>query len=256
MVWAPQHKGGTSGRVTIVNQDNGQIPRRKLSDEVRDRLLSEITDGNLAPGQLLPSERELMERYGVGRPAVREAMQALQGMGLIQVRHGERPKVAEPQLDQLYDQLSLTMRHVLTHGEGMLEQLKDARVMLEMQMSRVAAVRHDDTQIAGLRAIVADQRAASDSAERFMMLDGAFHQAVAAISGNMLLASVTRAIFAWKARFHVDAVRTPGLEQLTLSEHEAIVEAIASGDPDLAAVRMQEHLLRANALYSQANSTN
>ncbi len=53
------------------------IPRRKLSDEVFDRLKRMIMSGEARPGQTLPSERELMDRFGVGRPAIREAMQAL-----------------------------------------------------------------------------------------------------------------------------------------------------------------------------------
>ncbi len=233
-----------------MHSETSPIRRRKLSDQVRDRLLAEITDGNLAPGEVLPSERELMGRYGVGRPAVREAMQALQGMGLIQVRHGERPKVAEPQLDQLYEQLSLTMRHVLTHRQGMLDELKEARLILEMQMARIAAMNHAAEDIAGLRDIVGRQREAADEAARFMEFDGAFHQAVAAISGNRLLASVTRAIFDWKARFHTEAVRTRGKEPVTLAEHDAIVDAIESGDAEVSAERMRTHLIRASALYT------
>ena len=61
------------------------IVRRKLSDEVLDRLKSMIASGELSPGDEMPSERELMARFQVGRPAVREAMQALAGMGLVAI---------------------------------------------------------------------------------------------------------------------------------------------------------------------------
>lgn len=233
--------------------DAGPIRRRKLSDEVRERLLAEIEGGKLAPGEVLPSERELMTRYGVGRPAIREAMQALQGMGLIIVRHGERPRIAEPQLQRLYDQLALTMHHVLSHGDGMLEQLKEARMMLEVQMVGIAARRREPAQMAGLRAILDDQAAAEVSGARFTELDGTFHHAIAEMSGNALVASVTNAIFNWMARFHADLVQTPGLERLTLAEHEAIFEAVGAGDEDRAGSAMRIHLARANALYSQAN---
>lgn len=57
------------------------IIRRKLADEVRDRLLALIRGGELRPGDRLPSERDLMERFGVGRPAVREALQSLARRG-------------------------------------------------------------------------------------------------------------------------------------------------------------------------------
>ena len=69
------------------------IVRRKLSDEVFDRLKGMIVSGELAPGDAMPAERDLMARFGVGRPAIREAMQALAGMGLIAISHGERARV-------------------------------------------------------------------------------------------------------------------------------------------------------------------
>lgn len=236
-----------------MDQDRTPIQRRKLSDEVRERLLAEIEGGNLSPGQVLPSERELMSSYGVGRPAVREAMQALQGMGLVIVRHGERPRVAEPQLDRLYDQLALTMHHVLTHGDGMLDQLKEARAILEIQMVGIAAQRGTPAQLAGLRAILDQQVAATSDIARFTELDGAFHYAIALISGNALIASVTQAIFSWMARFHAHLVQTPGLERVALSEHEAIFEALVRKDADIAAKAMRDHLERASVLYSQDN---
>lgn len=238
-----------------MDHDRTPIQRRKLSDEVRERLLAEIEGGNLSPGQVLSSERELMSSYGVGRPAVREAMQALQGMGLVIVRHGERPRVAEPQLDRLSDQLALTMHHVLTHGEGMLDQLKEARTILESQMAGIAAGRRTSAQLAGLRTILDEQTAAQSEQGRFTELDGAFHHAIAQTSGNALIASVTRAIFDWMARFHVDLVQTPGLERLTLAEHEAILAAVDAGDAQAAGTAMRDHLERANELYSQDNLT-
>jgi GntR family transcriptional regulator, sialic acid-inducible nan operon repressor len=56
---------------------------------------------NLRPGDFLPSERELMQSYAVGRPSIREAMQNLQRMGLIEINHGERPRMATPSFDRM-----------------------------------------------------------------------------------------------------------------------------------------------------------
>ena len=77
------------------------IRRRKLSDDVQERVLALIRSKALRPGDVLPSERELMGSYGVGRPAVREAMQNLQRMGLVDIRHGERPRVAQPSMEAM-----------------------------------------------------------------------------------------------------------------------------------------------------------
>src|SRR5262249_56598459 len=72
------------------------IGRGKLYEEVADRLEAMINEGAYLPGDRLPSERELMKRYGVGRPAVREALFALQKMGLVAVSSGERAQVTRP----------------------------------------------------------------------------------------------------------------------------------------------------------------
>lgn len=225
------------------------IQRRKLSDDVRERLLAQIHEGKLPPGSPLPSERELMEAYGVGRPAIREAMQSLQGLGMIVVRHGERPRVAEPQLDLLAEQMALSMRHILTYDASILTQLKDARVILETQIARIAAETQTEDALAALRDALTAQEQAQDQPDTFLDLDGEFHAALAAMSGNALLAAVLRAIFAWLKRFHTEAVRQSGRERLTINEHTAIVEAVAAGDPDAAADAMRVHLTRASALY-------
>lgn len=225
------------------------IRRRKLSDDVRERLLEAISSGRFRPGDQFPSERELMSQFSVGRPAIREAMQALQSMGILQVRHGERPRVAAPRLDHLHDQMMQTMRHVMTHDPKVLVDLKDARVMMETALVRIAAELRTDAQLATLRDLVVRQHAAQAEAEAFRDLDGQFHRAIAEISGNGLLTSLTGAVFGWMALFHREMVHAPGLERLTLAEHEAIVDAIAIGDAGLAAKAMTDHLRRANTLY-------
>jgi DNA-binding FadR family transcriptional regulator len=80
---------------TDVMEGVQRIAKRKLSDEVFERLKRLIVEGEKPPGSLMPSERELMTRFGVGRPAIREAMQQLEGMGLVAIHHGERARVLE-----------------------------------------------------------------------------------------------------------------------------------------------------------------
>ncbi len=231
------------------------IRPRKLSDEVRDRLLQMIRGDALAPGDPLPSERELMARYGIGRPAIREAMQALQRMGVVEIRHGGRPRVAQPSLDGLVDQLGGSMRHLLTHSASSLDHLKEARVALESELARLAARRRSDADLADLGDVLAAQEAARDDTEAFLDADGRFHRRIAAVSGNPIFEAAAQGIFTWLRTFHVEQVRKRGLEALTLEEHRAILGAIAKGDGDAAAAAMRDHLERANALYHKDNAT-
>ncbi|MGB0659034.1 MAG: transcriptional regulator NanR [Mangrovicoccus sp.] len=227
------------------------IRRKKLSDEVQDRLLAHIREKQLRPGDVLPSERELMALYQVGRPAIREAMQDLQRMGLIEIRHGGRPKLARPSLDGLLSQMGTSIDHLLTHSDQSLGHLKEARILLETEMARIAAQRRTDEDIEALTALIDAQDLARDDSASFLDHDGAFHARIAEISGNPIFQAVSQAIFGWLRLFHIEQVRKRGLEPLTLAEHRLILRGIKEGDAEAAAEAMQDHLTRVNSLYHQ-----
>ena len=230
------------------------LARRKLSDLIEERLLDEISARDMAPGDVLPSERELMARFHVGRPAIREAMQNLQRLGLIDIRHGERPRVARPSLDRAVSDLGETMRHLLTHSEASLDYLKSARLVFEMEMTRIAARSRTSADIERITKVLEEQEKAIESHAEFLRLDGQFHAAIAETSRNPIFVSLSRAIFEWLSNFHAHLVRKPGLEHLTVKEHRTILAEIADGNAERAATRMKEHLERANALYRSSNT--
>lgn len=225
------------------------IPRRKLYQEVLDRLMERIRSGQVAPGGQLPSERELMEEYGVGRPAVREALQALERSGILEIAHGERARVVVPTAERLVAQIAGGAMHLLRTQPQSLEHMKQARVFLETGTARMAAEMATEEQIASLRLAVARQRAAMDNVEQFIERDMAFHREIAGISGNPIFAAIVEALFRWASEYYRTMIRAPGAEELTLAEHARIVDAIAARDPDAAADAMRAHLTRANTLY-------
>jgi DNA-binding FadR family transcriptional regulator len=225
------------------------IQKRKLADDVRERLLEMIESGELRPGDMLPSERELMDGLGVGRPAIREAMQRLERAGLIRIRHGEKARVAEPSIGRLVDEMSDSMKHLLVHSAASLDNLKDARLTFELEMARRAAQQHAPADIEALSRTVDEQEASLGNAAAFRLADGHFHREIAALSGNPIWPALSDALFRWLNDFHVDLVAVPGKERLTLAEHRGIIAAIATGDPETAAAAMRDHLTRANALY-------
>lgn len=225
------------------------IRHRKLADDVQDRLLDLIQNGKLSPGDLLPSERELMQSLNVGRPAIREAMQSLQRMGLLDIRHGGRARVSEPSMARVIEPLAETMRHFLVHSPASLEHLKEARALFEIEMVRIAASKRSRMDIERLQHILDEQAAAHRQPQLFRELDAAFHREVAAISGNPILTAVSESLLRWLTDFHVDLVQFPGLEKLTLAEHQAVLDAIAARKPMIAAKAMSSHLYRADSLY-------
>lgn len=225
------------------------ITRRKLYQEVLDRLMHRIRSGEIGPGAHLPSERELMEEYGVGRPAVREALQALERSGIVEIAHGERARVVVPTAERLVAQIAGGAMHLLRSQPQSLEHLKHARLFLETGTARMAAETATEEQVASLRLAVARQRAAVANVEEFIVRDMAFHREVAQVSGNPIFPAIVEAMFLWAAEYYRNLVRAPGAEELTLAEHTRIVDAIAAHDPQGAADAMRAHLTRANTLY-------
>jgi len=228
------------------------IRRRKLSHEVLDRLLARLRNGDFPVGSTLPSERELMEHFAVGRPAVREALQALERMGFISIVHGEGARVLPLTAATVIGQISDAAIHMLSTSEDLLEHLKSARMFFEVGMVRLAAEQRTDADLARLAdALEANRRSIADQAE-FQSTDMGFHHAIAAASGNPIYVAVSQAMLEWLGQFYGQLVRHPGAEDMIFSEHKAILERIEARDPDGAAKAMTDHLTRANLRYRLA----
>jgi GntR family transcriptional repressor for pyruvate dehydrogenase complex len=153
------------------------ITRNTVSSQIREQLLRRITTGDLVPGARVPSERELSEQFQVARTSVREAIQGLLSLGVIE-RRGNRTWVAERLPEVMVD-----------GGDGtkaFVRQLFETRRALEVPVFALAAARADDAA----RAIVADLLGQFDrplSIAEFRRLDREFHTVIASACGNPLL---------------------------------------------------------------------
>ncbi|MFN0106675.1 MAG: transcriptional regulator NanR [Bryobacteraceae bacterium] len=225
------------------------IVRRKLADEVRDRLLALIRSGELNPGDRLPSERDLMERFAVGRPAIREALQSLGSAGLIEIHHGERARVAQPDTRSMLDRIGDTMLHLLQTSPSTLDDLKQARLMFEVGMAKTAAQSATPEDISALEAALQHQRDSIADVGAFIKGDMAFHRAIAAITRNSVCTILSEAMLDWLFQFRRDLLRMPGAELITVSEHERLLRAIAAHDPEEAERAMRDHLTRSSERY-------
>jgi GntR family transcriptional regulator, sialic acid-inducible nan operon repressor len=230
-------------------QADGPIQRRKLYQDVLERLMRRIESGEIGPGDPLPPERELMAAYGVGRPAIREALQAMARSGIVEISHGERARVVVPTARDLIGQIAGGARHLLQVEPHTLAHLLEARVFLEAGTARRAAEHATPADVAALRACIEAQRAPLPALDTFLADDMAFHRELARIGGNPIFPAIVEAVFQWAGDFYRPLVRAPGAELLTIAEHTRLVDAIEARDPDAAEAAMRAHLLRSDALY-------
>ncbi|WP_099867586.1 transcriptional regulator NanR [Pararhizobium haloflavum] len=226
-----------------------RIVRRKLSDQVLDRLREMIVRGELAPGDPMPSERALMERFGVGRPAVREALQSMQTMGLITISHGERSRVSPLSAEAVFRQADAAARLLLSASPDNLENLKEARRLFELGMVRIAAEKARPDDIAALRTLIDAQREKLGDPPAFIRADIAFHTRIAGLSGNPIFVAVSEAMLNWLFTYHTDLLIWSGQEEVTLREHALIVDRIGEGAETRAVEAMRVHLDRSADLY-------
>jgi len=214
-------------------------------EHVAERLAAEIRSGAYAPGERLPSERELARRLEVGRASVREAIAALQVQGVIETRPGSGSFVAADAAARLPAPSGLP-------HDASPSDLLEARLLIEPAIARLAAERgRPDEQCE--RLLAAMEEAADpgnpDSRAGWNRSDRLFHQRIAELTGNPVLAGIAGHVAdlmdqpLWQ-RLRDDSIATPGHTAIHLAEHQMIYEAIAEGDPDAASLYATQHVKR------------
>ena len=220
---------------------NGAIRRRRLYEDVASRLEAMIQHGPIGPGDPLPSERDLMRLFGVGRPAIREALFALSKMGLVEVRNGRRPRVTRPTAGLVVDSLAGAARHLLAAPDG-IRHLQEARHFFEIGLARQAALVATDEDRHRLTQALEDNRAALDDLGAFEQTDVAFHYVLAVIPRNPIFTAIHEAMVAWLTEQRTITLVSPGQRFVAFRAHQAIHDAVMARDPDGAEHTMRGHL--------------
>lgn len=227
-----------------------KVERKTLSEQVAEQLEADILEGRLKADDQLPAERELMEQFGVGRPAVREALFYLQRLGLIAINSGTRARVIRPTAEAVMARLSGVTRQLLAKSEGQ-QYFQEARAMFEISLARYAAQHATAEDLANLRQALEDNRSALNDEARFKRSDNDFHGVLASVARNPILNAVHDALSEWLDDRRAQALQRDGEDHAALKAHTEIVEAIESGDPDAAEAAMRRHLDRHYGTYRQ-----
>ena len=226
----------------------GPLRIEQVYEQVARRIMQDIRAGLLAPGQRLPSERELSRQMEVGRSSVREAIGVLQVDGIVETRPGSGSFVAIDAPERLRAD---SPKVLLAHDASPFAVL-EAREAFEPAVTRLAAMRGRRDSFA--ERLLADMERLSDPTnpdERAIWSDAdrLFHREIGAMTGNAVVVALYDQVSEmmnqplWR-RLRDDSLSEPGRMQIHIAEHRMIYEAVTEGDLDAAELYARLHIQR------------
>ncbi len=214
------------------------IKKKRVAEEVADRIRTLILDGTFPQGQPLPSERVLTERFGVSRGSIRDAFRTLETIGLIETRHGRGTFPRELTVDRLVAPLASMM----TFQHDLQDELLDVRRMFEPAVARVAATRATDEDFADLQRILDAQHRKLKKGQSAIVEDTEFHAALARSTRNRVIVSLMATLNDLLVESRKLTLRQKGRPAKSVEGHEAVVAALRRRDADGAARAMSNHI--------------
>ena len=225
-----------------------KIERVSLSDRVAGNIREMIVSGQLRMGDKLPGERELSARFGVSRACVREAVHALESVGLLEVRMGDGTYVASAG-GPILEHLSWAVYFdACTDAE-----LRAARSIIEPEVAALAARNATGDEVERLRDILRQMREAGQDARRAAEFDYAFHVALADAAHNSILQRILVGL-QWILKGYIAKRLTedPKLNYVCYNEHRDIFDAVAARDPERARQAMARSVCEAKLTPPEA----
>jgi GntR family transcriptional regulator, transcriptional repressor for pyruvate dehydrogenase complex len=239
----PAYPGDRSAQIAA---DLDALPSGSPVSEVARRLLDLFTSGSIEPGTRLPPERQLSVTLGVGRSAVREALAALEILGIVDVRPGSGTYLR----GNASELLPQTLRWGLLIGERNTQELLELRSGLEIYVVRLAAARADAADVAAIGATLDRMRTSLDKLKHFAKADLDFHHALAEASGNATLIDLLNIVRSLLQVYSDRSVHDEAAARVALDEHDAVYRGLQARDPDAAASAMAGHMATASARLS------
>lgn len=235
-------RGGSSRPPAVSLPDVEALDEPRRSVSVAEQLKSLIVSGQLQPGDRLPTEGELAAHFGLSRITIREALQMLRALGLIDATRGRgtfvsRPDAQAPMLDLAY---------FAFETEAAVDDLFEVRTLLETRAVSRAAQRVPDAERTGLTPLVERMRPLtlnerSDPTE-LAELDTEFHLRIAQIGGNLVLEQLMRRLMQVLEIVRTRSLAVSGQRARSWDQHMRIAEAVERGDAELAVARIVEHM--------------
>lgn len=215
---------------------------RQSYQDVASRIMQLIADTGLKPGDRLPTERELVSALGVSRHKISQAVKALEVSGVLHPQQGSGVYVTSTSPPTATGIIDVTVRG----NPRQVEQLCEFRMTLEMQTARLAAERTTPRQLRVIEEAALGAQSNAENHEAWTRADTDFHMGIAQATGNEYLISAVSTVIRlqfWAGdRVMGNDGGTPGNPFISAEQHLKIFQAIRDGNPDAAALCMQEHI--------------
>ncbi|MGD0453462.1 MAG: FCD domain-containing protein [Solirubrobacteraceae bacterium] len=222
-----------------------RAPRQKLTETVAQQLLEAISQ--LEPGARVPSERELTRDLGVGRSTVREALNGLALLGLVEIRHGQGVFVVDRKdVDGGPDALQRALM------KGLTQEFLEARMVVEVEIVGLAAKRRTDADLQRILDTIEQLEQAREApVDQALQPASDFNVALAEAAHNEVLAGIEESFVGLMIERASELYDTDGFREWDIEEHKGILEAIGDGDSDLAKERMRDHIVAIGEHYKR-----
>jgi len=211
----------------------------RLYEQIVQQIEESIVKGDLKPGDQLPAERDLAQRFGVSRTAVREAVKALREKGLVEAYSGKGTFITDGTTQAVRQSLDLMVKIGQTEGTNHLAEL---RAILEPEIAALAAARIQDPELVTMREAVSIMDASGKDPEAYIEADLDFHLALAEAAANPLILSLLDSIVGLLREQRLRIFRVPGGPERGQIHHKRILEAVERRDIEKAREAMRAHL--------------
>jgi GntR family transcriptional regulator, transcriptional repressor for pyruvate dehydrogenase complex len=211
----------------------------RLYEQIVQQIEESVLKGTLKPGDQLPAERELAQRLGVSRTAVREAVKTLREKGLVEAYSGRGTFITDGTSQAARQSFDLMIRVGQQEGSPHLAEL---RLILEPGIAALAAARIQEPEIVAMREAVEVMDGAQRDPEAYIEADLDFHLALAEAAANPLILSLIDSIVGLLREQRMRIFNVEGGPQRGQIHHKRILEAVERHDPEMARTAMRSHL--------------
>ncbi len=229
----PRQADGARAEVELA-----PIKSTRIYEEIVRQVKQMISEGRLKSGDRLPPERDLSEKFVVSRTSVREALRALESLGLIEIRPGEGTFVREVSVEALIAPLAL----VMTSQREAIHELFEARRLLEPALAALAASRATPEEIQEMERILEAQAKEVAAGHTGFAQDAQFHAAIGAAAHNRAITRIAHAIMDLLTQSREESLNTPGRPTRSHEDHRRVLAAVAARDERLARQAMLDHI--------------